>query len=100
MPPKDLPSYVSWVIDQKPELKETPDDIKVVLKRQLEERLENLVNAALLAELPPEELEHFDKLLGHGTEKQIQDFISTNIPNSEEVVAGVLVRFRNEYLGG
>lgn len=99
MPPKDIPSYVRWVMDQRAELKDTPEDIKKEMRIQLEDRLETLVNSALLAELPPDQLEHFDSLLAHGTEQQVQDFIDQNVPNKEEVVARVLVGFRNEYVG-
>ena len=99
MPPADLPSYVGWVIDQKPELRDTPDDVKRELQQQLEERLEDLINAALLAAMPPNELEFFEKLLTHGTKKQIQDFCESTIPNMEEIVADVLLRFRNDYVG-
>ena len=98
MGPKDLKSYVSWVIDQKPELKDTPADVKAELQKQFEERLENLVNAAILAEVPESELEHFQRLLNHGTEEDIQKFCDQVVPNLDEVVARVLVQFRNEYL--
>lgn len=99
MPPSDLPSYVRWVIDQKPELRDTPEDIKAELQVQLEDRLESLVNAALLAELPESEVTHFEKVLLHSTDEQVQQYIANTIPNSEEIVARVLLQFRNEYLG-
>ncbi len=99
MPPKDLPSYVAWVIEQKPELKDTPDDVKTELQAQLAERIENLINAALLAEMPAAEVERFDRILSHGTSQDIQNYVQQAVPNSEEVVARVLLQFRNEYLG-
>ena len=98
MPPKDLPSYVRWVIDQKPELKETPEDIKVELQSQLEERLSDLINVALIDAMPESELPYFEKLLTHGTGAQIQEFCQENIADMDEIVAGVLLQFRNDYL--
>ena len=99
MPPKDLPSYVKWVIDQKPELKNTPEDVKVELQSQLEDRLDDLINAAIIENLPDSELDYFQHLLNNGTDQQIQDFCQQNIPDMDEVVAGVLIQFRNDYLG-
>jgi len=99
MPPQDLPSYVRWVIEQKPELRDTPEDVRQQLQKQLEERLERLIDAALLAELPEEELPHFEKLLKHASQDDIQKYLDQQIPEKEEIVARVLLQFRNEYLG-
>lgn len=99
MPPQDLPSYVEWIVDQKPELRDTPADVKQALQQQLQERLQNLINVAILAALPPDEVPHFERLLAHSGQDEIQRFCQEAIPNLEELVAGVLVRFRNEYLG-
>src|SRR4051812_37791922 len=100
MPPKDLPSYVRWVIDQKPEFRNLEDAVKAEISLQLEERLEQLINSAILAAMPESELDYFEKLLTHGTEQQIQDFCQQNIPDMDELIAGVLLQFRNEYVGG
>lgn len=99
MPPQDLPSYVTWVIDQKPELRDTPAEVKTALHQQLQERLENLINMAILAALPTDQIPHFERLLAHSGQDEIQQFCQEQIPDMEELVAGVLVQFRNEYLG-
>ncbi len=99
MPPKDLPSYVTWVVDQKPELRATPQEIKDELYPELQGRLEALINTAVLAALPQDQLAHFERLLEHGSQKDIQEFCHQAVPNMDEIVARILVQFRNEYLG-
>ena len=99
MPPQDLPSYVKWVVDQNPELHDTPDDIKAELYPELQERLESLINTALLAAMPEAELPYFERLLEHGSDEDVQQFCQQNVPNMEEIISRILLQFRNEYLG-
>lgn len=99
MPPKDLPSYVEWVIEQKPELRDTPADVKAELKTQLQERVENLINSALLAAMPADVVPNFERILVDGNERDIDSFISRTVPQKEEIIAQVLLQFRNDYIG-
>lgn len=99
MPPRDLPQFVDWVIEQKPELRDTDPAVKRELHDQLLERVEQLINMALLANMPKEELPAFEKLLDEGSQPQIEEFVETRVPNMKEIVAKVLVDFQEQYLG-
>lgn len=99
MPPTDLGQYVAWIIEQKPEMRETPADVKRELQDQLEERLEQVINMALLANMPKGEFENFEKLLDNGSQEEIEKFVADKIPNMNEIIAKVLVDFREQYLG-
>ena len=50
------------------------EELKAQLAEDLYERLEERVNAEILAALPPEKLEDFDKLLAEGSSEQLSDF--------------------------
>ena len=98
-PPKDIPSYVAWVLDQKPELDNTPAEVKAELKQNLTDRLERLINTAIAAQIPKAKLDEFDALLVDGDEAKIQKFIHQQVPNVDELIAEILISFRNDYLG-
>ncbi len=97
--PKDLDQYIDWVIDQKPELAGLDPDILVQLKQDLSSRVEDQINAALLGELPKDRLGDLERLAESGTSAQVLQYLQTHIANFDEVVAGVLVRFKVSYLG-
>ena len=99
MPPKDLDEYIWWLMDQKPELEKTPKEVKVELHKQLSERMEALVNAAIVAALPPSSLEEFQKVLDQNDQNATVAFCESKIPNMDEVVAKALMQFKEDYLG-
>lgn len=77
------------------------DDPEIIkqLEEDLYERLEERVNAEILAALPPEKLEAFDKLLDTGTREEVSDFCESNISNLQELMTQALTAFRVRYLG-
>lgn len=99
MPPKDLDEYIWWLMDQKPELEKTPKEVKVELHKQLSERMEALVNAAIVAALPTSSLEEFEKVLEKEDQQAVIAFCESKIPNMDEVVARALLQFKEDYLG-
>ncbi|MBW3538434.1 hypothetical protein KY386_02990 [Candidatus Parcubacteria bacterium] len=99
MAPQNLDQYVSWVLDQNPEIKDLDPEIRQQLQADYVDSLENEVNAALLAAMPKDRLPDFERLAESGTTAQIEAFCEHHIPNIKEVVAAVLVRFKINYLG-
>lgn len=73
-------------------------DVQQQVRADLVSRLEDRVNAALLAHLPPEKASELERLLDSGEEKQTQEFISAAVPHADEVVAEALMSFRQTYL--
>ena len=73
------------------------EEIKATMKADLVSRLEDKVNAIILAALPPERLEDFSNLLDNNLEG-MDEFLKNNIPGFEEVLAAGLLEFRNTYL--
>lgn len=97
--PHDISSFVAWVIDQHPESSTIPPDEKAIIQKDFEDKLDRMVNTALLAEMPPEKLEQFNQLLDQDSEEQIQQFVEQAVPHHQDVVMGVLTDFAKMYLG-
>ncbi len=97
--PNDINTFVKWVIDQRPESSKIPEAEKVIMQKDLESRLERMVNTALIAQMTPEQLEQFNDLTDQASDEQIQQFIERSVPHSQEVTTQVLTDFVKMYLG-
>lgn len=73
-------------------------EVAVQLKADLRERVESRINAAILANLPPEKVEYFEKLLDRSTPEEAQSFCRRNIYDLEQIIANELAEFRTTYL--
>ena len=76
------------------------DDPEVLdqIKTDLLERVNDQINAMIIAEMPPEKLEEMDALTDGDDEEALQNFISQNVPNIDQKLLNVLEDFRNTYL--
>lgn len=99
--PQTLPSlqvFIEGLIKEKG-LEDLDPEILTQLKEDLQKRLENIINATILENLPSEKLPEFEKLLDSGADDEmIQSFCRENIPNLDEVIAKALLDFRRSYL--
>ena len=75
------------------------EEVMAQITKDLTDRVEEIINAAILAAIPAEKLEDFDKLLHTGTRQEIAAFCETNVPNLQGVVTEELRAFRETYLG-
>lgn len=74
------------------------EDVFNQLKKDLRERLENRINAAILSQIPENKLEEFEKLLDEDNKNATQAFCSENVPNLTELIASEFLGFRNRYI--
>lgn len=74
------------------------DDVMAQMKSDLVERAENMINAEILAHMPKDSMEEFEKKLDEGNTEETQVFCKKNIPNLDEVTAGALVKLQQIYL--
>lgn len=95
---KDLNQFINKLIAEKG-LKNLEPVVQEKIKADLITRLENRINTAIVAKLPPEKLEEFRTKLSNSNEADIQKFISENIPNLQEILAIEMISFRKTYLG-
>ncbi|MDO8584133.1 MAG: DUF5663 domain-containing protein [bacterium] len=92
-----LGDFVGQLLEKKG-LTNVAPDVLAELRKDLEDRLEQRINAALVAALPPDKLEEFDDLLETAGTPAIQAYCQENIPNMDQVVADELIRFEMSYL--
>jgi len=90
--------FVSQLIVDAGMGKDLEEDALDELKKDLGERLENRVNAVMLAHIPESKLEEFEKLLDAGNPQATQAFCSENIPNLPELLAAEFSGFRKRYI--
>lgn len=93
-----IAAFIDRLIEES-SLKDLQDEALEEAKKGLRERVEDHINAALLAAMPPEKLEEFDQVLARGNAEEAQNFCSANIDNIGEVTAAALAGFRASYLG-
>ncbi len=73
-------------------------DVLAELKKDLGERLENRINAAILSQIPEHKLAEFEKLVDEGDKEKTQAFCADVIPGLNELIAAEFVGFRNRYI--
>ena len=74
------------------------DEVMTQMKSDLVERAENMVNANILANMPKDSLEEFEKKLDEGNDEEIQIFCRKNIPNLDQITSDALVKLQKIYL--
>ena len=94
-----IEAFVNKLIEEKG-ITGLSDEIVAELRKDLVLRAENMINAEILAHMPKEKLEEFEKKLDEGDEKEIGIFCKKNISNLDEVVGSALVKLKSIYLTG
>ena len=89
--------FVGKLVEEKG-FSEIDSEVVVQIKKDLLDRVEDCINAAILEHMPKNKMKEFDALLDSANEKEIQAFCSDNIENLNEIIAEALMRFRETYL--
>ncbi len=76
-------------------------EVRAQLTDELTSRATDFVNRRLIDAMSDEVAAQFNAFLDDEsvTPEQVQNFVETNVPNREQVVASALVEFRSLYLG-
>jgi hypothetical protein len=76
-------------------------EVRVQLVSELTSRASDFLNARLIDAMSDETVEHFNTMLDDDstTPEQVQNFITTNVSNKDQVIARALAEFRMLYLG-
>lgn len=94
----DFDDFINRLVEEKG-LENLAAESQAQVKKDLKERLERQVNAAILSRLPEQKLPEFEKLLDSGGDSEIQAFCAANIEDLDQVIARSLLAFRATYLG-
>lgn len=94
----DLASYVDRLIEEKKYPAELGEEVIGEIKKDLLSKVEDRVNAVIIANLTPEKLEEFNSLLDSNiSDEEMQKFCGDNIPNLAQLIATELIVFKQSY---
>lgn len=68
------------------------------MREDLLSRVEDRINATILANLPADKLPELEGLLDQNSLEPVQDFCQKNVANLNELIAQELLMFRSTYL--
>jgi len=97
--PIDLQMFVSRLVEEKKFPDSLEKDVIDQIKADLLSRAEDRVNAVIIANLSPEKLEEFSKLIDSDIpDEDMQKFCIENIPDLPQLIASELIVFKQTYL--
>lgn len=92
-------SFCEQLVDAK-QLTDLDPEVREQLILDLMKRLEDTIHAKIIAALEPAELDEFTKLLDSGSpDEQVQQYLADHIHNYQNFIAGIMINFRQTYLG-
>ncbi|MEK7144623.1 MAG: hypothetical protein AAB794_02095 [Patescibacteria group bacterium] len=98
-PPQDLKAFADKLIEEKG-LTDLDVAVRTQVRMDLLSRMEDRINAEIIANLPKEDLPAFERMLDTGNERDIRQFCAHRIAGLDEIVARTLLAFRQIYLAG
>ncbi len=93
-----IEQFVERLIQEKG-IGDVPDAVLQQLKADLQERAEDMINAEILAHMPPEALSTFEEMLDTSTDEDVQAFCREKIPNLDAVIGQALLSLQQLYVG-
>ena len=101
--PPSSPSLGKFV-DEMIKAKNFPQDLDEAVKKQIKKdllvRVNDFINAKLIAALAEKDIEEFEKLLDKKEDVQeVQKFFERKIPDFPSFLTGIFLDFRRTYLG-
>jgi hypothetical protein len=94
---ENISVYIDRLIEEKGFSDKDPEIVNQI-KADLQSRLEDRINAMILANLPADGIEDFEKVLDADDEDAISAYVARQIPDFDEKVATELLVFRTMYL--
>ncbi|MDB5189827.1 MAG: hypothetical protein JWN49_153 [Parcubacteria group bacterium] len=92
----ELEQFVDQLIAERGIDSEDPE-VRAQVKADLMERVEDRIQALILANLPEDQLEAFDEKLSNGSDEDVQEYLQATIPDFDGKVANELLLFRATY---
>lgn len=92
-----LDTFIESLVEEKG-ITGVDQDVMNQIKADLRQRVEDMINAEIVARMPEYALDDFEKMLDSGSEADTQAFAQKHIPDLEEVVASTLLKIRDTYL--
>jgi hypothetical protein len=95
-----LEGFVDRLLAEKGLVGSMEEEILDQMKQDLESRVEDRINAEMLAALPADRVEDFEALVNKDASNpdEIHSYLKEHVPGFDEVIANALMSFRNTYL--
>lgn len=95
----NLETFVDRLIEEKKFPEDLEKDILDEIKADLLSKVEDRINAVIIANLAPEKLEEFSKMLDNNiADVEMQKFCAENIPDLPQLIATELIVLKQSYL--
>lgn len=95
----ELTIFINQILDQKG-LSGVDNAVREQLVSDLETRLMEQINRAIIEAIPEAKLGEFEKLANSNAEdSEIQSFLATNAVDTQKIAADTMLRFKDLYLG-
>lgn len=96
----NLETFIDKLIEEKG-LEYLDEETLEQIRKDLLGRLEDRINATILENMPPANLEEFEKKLDdEASNEEIQTYCAEKIPNLQEIIAAELLVFKQTYING
>jgi len=96
-PEATLETFVDRIVEEKG-LTGLDPEVVGQMKKDLLDRVESRINAMLLANMPEDKLEEFERVLDAGNDEATRAFCADAIPDLDQRIADELLSFRATYL--
>lgn len=93
-----LDQFVDRLMEEKG-LAHLEPNVQAEMREDLLTRVNERLNAEMVAALPEGKAEELNALLDGDDEAAVRNFFMSNVPNAEDVFAKTLMDFRAAYLG-
>jgi len=97
--PTSLESFAARLTEEKG-LNGLDPEVRAQVEKDLVDRLEDRINAVLVAHLPPERVAECGQVLDTDDAAAIQKFFAEAVPNGSELIAAEMLAFRDTYVNG
>ena len=95
----ELTIFINQILEQKG-ITGLDSSVHKQLVDDLEKRLLDQINRAIVEAIPSEKLQEFETLVSSGKgDEQVQDFFSKNGVDTQKIATETMVHFKNLYLG-
>jgi hypothetical protein len=93
-----LESFIDRLLEEKG-LQNMEPAVLAEMKADLLERVADRLNAEMIAAMPQEKISELNELMDGGNPEEVRAFLTSNVPNFDNVLAQTLLNFRTTYLG-
>ncbi len=95
MTPTTLDEFVDCLLSKDCALDDIDPEVRQQLKVDYVQHLNGEIIRALLSALPESKLIEFERLVETSTDTQLQGWLEQHVPNTKEIIAGVMVEFES-----